>query len=56
MKGFINTKVYVENQGIITTNIGIENGKIAYIGDDKSLITQPVETNENQILLPGFID
>ena len=56
MKGFINTKVYVENQGIITTNIGIENGKIAYIGNDKTVITEPFETNENQIVLPGFID
>ena len=56
MKGFINTKVYVENQGIITTNLGIENGKIAYIGDDKTVITEPFETAENQIILPGFID
>lgn len=56
MKGFINTKVYVENQGVIKTNLGVENGKITYIGDDSSLITQPFETNENQIVLPGFID
>ena len=56
MKGFINAKVYVENQGIITACVGIEKGKIAYIGNDASLITCPYEYSDGQIVLPGFID
>ncbi len=56
MKGFINAKVYVENQGIITACVGVENGKIAYIGDDASVITKPYEYSEGQVVLPGFID
>ena len=34
MQGFKNALIYVEGKGIIKTNLGIENGKIAYIGDD----------------------
>lgn len=56
MKGFKNIKAYIENQGIITTNIGIENGKIAYIGDDQSKITQPFEVSGDVVVVPGFID
>ncbi len=56
MKGFINAKCYVEGKGIITTNIGVENGKIAYIGDDASLITEAYAYNEGEVVLPGFID
>lgn len=56
MKGFLNANVYVENQGIIKINLAFENGKIVYIGDDKSLITEPIEISEDQIVLPGFID
>ncbi len=56
MKGFINAVCYIEGKGIVTTNIGIENGKIAYIGDDASLITEVLPYEEGQIVLPGFID
>ena len=56
MKGFVDAKVYVENQGIITTNVGVENGKIAYIGEDKSKITEPYPYSPDQVVLPGFID
>ncbi len=56
MKGFINAKCYVEGKGIITTNIGVENGKIAYIGEDASLITEAYTYNEGEVVLPGFID
>lgn len=56
MKGFINANAYVEGKGIIKTCIGFENGKIAYIGDDKSVITDPITINDDCIVAPGFID
>lgn len=56
MKGFKNANVYVEGKGVIKTNIGVENGKIAYIGDDESLITTPYDYDGSSIVVPGFID
>ena len=56
MKGFKNAKTYVYGKGIITTNIGIENGVIAYIGNDESVITEPLPYSNDQVVLPGFID
>ena len=56
MKGFKNVCAYVEGQGIVLTNIGIENGKIAYIGQDDSKITDVIPVENGQIVVPGFID
>lgn len=56
MQGFKNVKAYVEGKGIVTTNIGIENGKIAYVGDDQTKIDNPFEMSPDQVVLPGFID
>ncbi len=56
MQGFKNALIYVEGKNIIKTNLAIENGKIAYIGDDASLITNPYPYVEGQIIVPGFID
>ncbi len=56
MKGFKNVRAYVHGKGIITINIGIEDGNIAYLGDDDSLITETLPYGENQVVLPGFID
>jgi len=56
MKGFKNARVYVEGRGIITTNLGIEKGVIAYIGDDDSKITEVLPLSQGQVVLPGFID
>lgn len=56
MKGFKNAKVYLNGKGIVKTNVGVENGKIVYVGDDSSLITEPYDYAENQVVLPGFID
>lgn len=56
MKGFKNVCAYVEGQGIVLTNIGIENGKIAYIGQDDSKITDVIHVENGQIVVPGFID
>ncbi len=55
MKGFKNVKLYVENQGIVKTSIGVENGRIAKIGDIENL-EQYCEVKENWIVVPGFID
>ena len=56
MKGFINAKVYVEGKGIITACVGVKDGKIEYIGNDASLITEPYEYSLGQVVVPGFID
>ncbi len=56
MKGFVNVKAYVEDKGIVWTNIGIENGKIAYVGNDASKITEAIPFNGDVTLVPGFID
>lgn len=56
MKGFLNAKVYIEGKGIVCACVGVENGKIAYIGDDASKITEPYAYSDNQVVLPGFID
>ena len=54
MKGLKNVSAYVAGKGIIKTNIGFENGKIAYIGDDDKNIESLFETDG--VVLPGFID
>ncbi len=54
MKGFKNVKAYLPEVGVVTTNIGFENGKIAYIGDDASQIESIA--NVNGVVVPGFID
>lgn len=56
MKGFKNANVYVYNKGIIKTNLGIEDGKIAYIGDDESVINDVLPYSPNQVIIPAFID
>lgn len=55
MKGFKNVRLYVRNRGIITADIGIEDGKIAYIGEENPAIEEIVKT-EGGIFVPGFID
>ena len=56
MKGFKKVKAYIEGKGIITTCVGIENGKIAYIGDDEKVITEVIPFDDGCVLVPGFID
>ena len=55
MKGFKNVKAYVKAKGIITTDIGIENGKISAIGTNLG-ITETLPYSAGQVVLPGFID
>lgn len=54
MKGFKNVKAYLPKVGVVTTNIGFENGKIAYIGDDDGKIESI--WSGNGVVVPGFID
>lgn len=56
MKGFKNINAYIYNQGVVKKSIGFENGKITYVGDDDSVITQPIAFSSDCVLLPGFID
>ena len=56
MIGFKNALIYVQGKGVIKTNLAVENGKIAYIGDDDSKITQNYPIKEGQVVVAGFID
>lgn len=56
MKGFRKVKAYLLGKGIVTTNIGIEDGVIKYIGDDESIITEALPVDNDQVVLAGFID
>ncbi len=56
MKGFKNAKVYLTGKGIFSLTVGFDNGKIAYIGDDESVITETLPYCDKQVVLPGFID
>ncbi len=54
MKGFINSNVYVEGEGIVRTNVAVENGRISAIGSDVR-VDEPFEVGD-AVVLPGFID
>ncbi|MBQ3116683.1 MAG: N-acetylglucosamine-6-phosphate deacetylase [Clostridia bacterium] len=55
MKGFINAKIYLEGEGIKTTNLAFD-GKIQYIGKKHSKITEQIFLDSDDIVVPGFID
>lgn len=55
MKGFKNANVYVENLGVIKTDIGFENGKIAKIGNIENL-EEIAKLSDSQVVVAGFID
>jgi len=55
MKGFKNVNAYVEGQGIVNVCIGVEDGKIAYIGNDADGIEEYVPA-DGITVVPGFID
>lgn len=55
MKGLKNVRAYVRGRGIITTDIGLENGRIALFGKGEvldALFSLP----KDAIVLPGFVD
>ena len=47
MKGFKNVDVYVEGKGIIKTSLGVEDGKIVYIGKDDENIEPYFEAEKH---------
>lgn len=53
IKGFRNSWILTE-EGIVKTNLIIEDGKIVYIGDDS--IDGLIELDNEKIVIPGFID
>ena len=55
MKGFKNVNVYLPNQGIVKSSIGVENGKINAIDKDLN-VENYCDVQENWIVVPGFID
>ena len=55
IKGFKNSRIYVEGKGIIKTNLAIENGMIKAIGDDFDTADFE-ELEEDKILIPGLVD
>ena len=55
MKGFKNARIYVEGQGVITTDLAIENGKIAKIGNGLE-IDEIIPVKDGATVVPGFID
>ena len=55
MKGFKNVDVYVENAGIINTNLGFENGIITTTQKDSS-VEEICKLPSNAVIVPGFID
>ena len=56
MKGFQNVPVYLTGEGISRLSVGVENGKIAYIGQDASRIDAPFAVPDGCTVFPGFID
>ena len=54
MKGLKNVKAYLPEKGVVLTNIGFEDERIAYIGDDGSNIEPVLEIDG--IAVAGFID
>lgn len=51
-KGFKNSNVYVFGQGIVKTNVNVEEGKIK----DFSQAEGQIELDDKYIVVPGFID
>lgn len=56
MKGFLGVPAYVAGEGIVRTNVGFANGRIAYIGDRGEGIEPIATLGEGEVLLPGFLD
>ena len=56
MKGFKSVNVYIYGKGIEKKSIGFDGDKIAYIGDDESLITDVISCDSDAVVIPGFID
>ncbi len=55
MKGFKNANVYLENVGVVKTDVKVSNGIIESVGENLS-IDSPFPVKDNQIVVAGFID
>ncbi len=55
MKGFRNVRAYVRGKGIIQCDIGVENGRIAFVGTDEKIESE-ISTLAGGVLCPGFLD
>ena len=55
MKGFKNTRIYVEGKGIIKCDLAIKGDKIAKIGEGLD-IDEVFDLPEDAVVFPGFID
>lgn len=53
MKGFKNTEIYVDGQGVVKTSLSVENGIIAGIGGD---VDDYYDLPADAVVVPGFID
>lgn len=56
MQGFKNVNVYIEGKGIVKTDIGFENGKIASLTQGANVEEFADFSNVNAVVVPGFID
>lgn len=55
MKGFRNVEIYVQDKGVVKTNLAVKDGKIFRIGDDVE-IDEAYDLPCNVTVVPGFID
>lgn len=55
MLGLKNVNAFIEGKGFVKTDIAVENGKIAAIGDN-IVDSEIASFNDNAIVVPGFID
>lgn len=54
MIGLKNVTAYIAGKGLVKTNIGFRDGKIAYVGNDADKVESILDTDG--IVVPGFID
>ena len=57
MKGFKKVRAYVRGLGVVTTDIGIQEGRIVLLGEGE---VEPIDLlsslPHDAIVLPGFVD
>jgi len=56
MNGLLNVNAYIYGEGIKKVNIGFNDGKICFIGNDKNNIKPICDIPTDAIVVPGFID
>lgn len=56
MRGFHDVRAYVRGRGIVRCDIGIEDGRIGFVGQAKTPPTPPADDMPSGLLCAGFID